>query len=93
MSDFELLQQKVAAMIQRLEMLEQGAQARLACGVDDLTAQRAAEDLGFTAQLVVLLEKKDRHALSQRLKGDGWSGARIARALEVCERTIERWNH
>ena len=90
MSDFELLQQKVSVMTRRLDLLEAAGQARLASDADDLAAQRVAESMGFTARLVVV-GKKFRVEVARKLKGEGWSSTRIARVLEVTDRTVERW--
>ena len=92
---------EIALLGRRVVKLEQVQQLRLAAGADDVEAQRLAQELGFEIALVVLPKTKNRKPAevdtARRELGcqlhfkNRWSASRIARALNVCERTVERW--
>lgn len=83
------------ALTIRVEALESVAQARLAASGEELAAQRIAEELGFEVKLIGLPASRagnpGKRKLARELAARGWSAARIARVLRVCERTAERW--
>lgn len=74
----------------RIEVLEAVNRAQLS--PDELAAEQVAQGLGFDALIILLPDKRsERIALARSLKANDWSAARIARVLNICERTAQRW--
>jgi len=92
MNQVELLQGEMAALAGRIRKLEVLVGAHVDLSADERAAQTVAQDIGFDPGILVLPEKaRERRALARHLKTLKWSASRIARALNCCERTAERW--
>jgi hypothetical protein len=98
MTRFEAMEARVAGLSARVLKVERALEGRLAADGDELAAQQQAEALGFGAEVLVLAascqgaSNRGKRAVARRLADKGWSAARIARVLRVCERTVERWS-
>lgn len=82
----------MAAVVRRVESLEAWQRSSLGHGVDGVAASAVAGLMGLPAGVLVqtgLVEQ--RRALARELRRREWSVARIARVLNCCERTAERW--
>jgi hypothetical protein len=92
MNSVEQMQGELAALSKRVIELEKAAQQRMEGNPDQLKAQRVAEEIGFSVNVIMLpMRGKERKKVARELKARKWSLSRIARALNCCERTVERW--
>lgn len=92
MTQIELMEAQFVLMAKRIQRLEERLKVVGPLGNDKADAGRVAVDLGIDPLCVVrgdLLPQRMR--LAFELSRRGWRQGRIATALDVCERTVQRW--
>lgn len=91
-TELERLQGILMAAIKRIEALEATRSGGSALDADEASAQRLAEQIGFSPSILLLpASRSQRVALALELRRKQWSVARIARVLRTGERNVERW--
>lgn len=100
MNQVEMMQGELAALSRRVRKLEVLFESRAVLTTDEKAAQKAAETMGFTVEILMLppytgrrgqrKEREQRRQLARKLNKDGWSASRIARALNCTDRTAQR---
>lgn len=92
MNDVERMQGEIAALSRRMKQIEIAFKSRLDFCRDEKEAAELAAELGFSVEvLYVPANHRHRAQLGRALADRGWSAARIARAFNTTERTVERW--
>jgi len=92
MNQVEIMQGELAALAHRLGLAEERL-GRLAAGSGDaqVVAELAWAQGVAPADLGLSRHWPARRQLARRLWNLGWSNARVARGLGLCERTVARW--
>lgn len=98
MNDVERMRIDCDALQRRVRKLEVYFEERVIFNDDEKEAQRAAEQLGFPVEILIIPRKRGARQLGvhrlvarQLRSRNRWPVSRIARALHVCESTARDW--
>lgn len=89
-TDFERMERSLMALVYRVQKLEERPLPALP---DCCEAQAVALQMGYTPETICQISVVDpqaRHEIIRELRKRGWAYSKIARALHLSERTIER---
>jgi DNA-binding NarL/FixJ family response regulator len=92
MNQVEMMQGRFEALALRLGQVEERLAALSRATADGVLAQQLIQEMGFSLDCLFIPSRVlERRRLAENLRRRGWSQARIARVLNCCEKTVERW--
>jgi DNA-binding NarL/FixJ family response regulator len=92
MNQVEMMQGRFEALSLRLGQVEERLAALSRATADGALAQQLIQEMGFSLDCLFIPSRVlERRRLAENLRRRGWSQARIARVLNCCEKTVERW--